>query len=201
MNQKPLTPAQTVGPFFHPGMLRDGIPAHQIARPGTSGEHIRVTGRVLDGEGQPIPDALIEVWQANSQGRFQHPADRRPLPLDAGFIGFGRVGTDEDGRYFFDTVKPGRVPFRADAPGAELQAPHLSLTVLARGLLHHLLTRVYFSDEPSNAADPILALVPAERRATLIARREDTPAGAVVYHLDIVLQGAGETVFFNPVKG
>jgi protocatechuate 3,4-dioxygenase, alpha subunit len=196
MSKLPLTPAQTVGPFFHPGMLRDGIPAHQIARPDTPGEHIRVTGRVLDGEAQPVPDAMLEVWQANRHGRYHHPADRRPLDLDAGFIGFGRVGTDEDGRYSFETIKPGRVPFRDES----LQAPHICLTVLARGLLHHLLTRLYFDDEPSNADDAILACVPLDRRDTLIARREELD-GALTYHFDIILQGTGETVFFNPVKG
>jgi protocatechuate 3,4-dioxygenase, alpha subunit len=191
-----LTPSQTVGPFFHPGMLRDGIPAHVIARADTPGEHIRVEGRVLDGEGAPVPDALVEVWQANSQGRYHHPSDRRPIMLDAGFIGFGRVGTDVNGRYAFETIKPGRVPFNDDT----LQAPHICLTILARGLLHHLLTRLYFADDLANADDPILGLVPAERRDTLLARR-DEDAEVVTYRFDIILQGEGETVFFNPVKG
>ncbi|HUG16567.1 MAG TPA: protocatechuate 3,4-dioxygenase subunit alpha [Thermomicrobiales bacterium] len=192
MTRRPLTAAQTVGPFFHPTMLRDDVPQHTLAAPGTVGQRVRVEGRVLDGAGAPAPDAVIELWQANSHGRYNHPADTRDLPLDPAFLGFARAGTDDEGRYWFDTVRPGRVPF----PDGRLQAPHLCLTVFARGLLHHLLTRVYFDDDAANADDPILLLVPSKRRATLIARSEGS---ATVFQHDIILQGDSETVFLNPV--
>lgn len=195
MTRFTLTPSQTVGPFFHPGMLRDGIPAHQIARPDTPGQHIRVEGMVFDGAGDPVPDAMIEIWQANSQGRYHHPADQRGRALDAGFIGFGRVGTDADGRYGYTTVKPGPVPFDTDT----FQAPHICLTIFARGLLQHLLTRMYFDDEPATEHDPVLSLVPPERRVTLLAiRAAEDSDGRATYQFDIVLQGDGETVFLNP---
>jgi protocatechuate 3,4-dioxygenase alpha subunit len=185
-----VTPTQTIGPFFSPALLRD--PQNVLATDDTAGERIRIEGRVLDGAGNVVPDALIEIWQANSHGRFNHPRDRRDLPLDPEFSGFGRSGTDDDGVYWFETIKPGPVPFE----DAQMQAPHLSVTVHARGMLNHAQTRLYFEDEPANADDPILALVPADRRSTLIARREEA-TGAVTYRLDIVLQGRGETVFFN----
>ncbi len=164
-----------------------------LAGPETAGERIRIEGGVLDGEGLPVPDALVEIWQANTHGRYNHPADRRQAPLDPSFVGFGRSGTDEDGRYWFETVKPGTVPF----DGERLQAPHICVTVFARGLLNHAVTRLYFEDEPANATDPVLQLVPEERRATLLARPELIGGGMVVYRFDIVLQGADETVFFN----
>jgi protocatechuate 3,4-dioxygenase alpha subunit len=139
---------------------------------------------------------MVELWQANAAGRYNHPADARDLPLDAAFIGFGRSGTEEGGRYWFDTVRPGPVPF-ADG---RAQAAHLSIAVFARGLLNHAFTRIYFADDPAIGDDPVLALVPAERRATLLA----TPGlvgGAMVYTLDLVLQGEGETVFFDFGRG
>jgi protocatechuate 3,4-dioxygenase alpha subunit len=185
-----VTPTQTIGPFFSPALLRD--PLNDLTTAETVGERIRVEGRVVDGAGQPVPDALIEIWQANAHGRFNHPRDRRELPLDPAFTGYGRSGTDDDGVYWFETVKPGPVPFEGD----RMQAPHLSVIVHARGMLNHAQTRLYFGDEAANADDPVLALVPADRRSTLIARREEAD-GKVVYRLDIVLQGRGETVFFN----
>lgn len=185
-----LTPTQTVGPFFSPALLRD--PLNILTTDETAGERIMIEGRVLDGAGNVVPDALIEIWQANSHGRFNHPRDQRDLPLDPEFGGFGRSGTDDDGVYWFETIKPGPVPFEGD----QLQAPHLSVMVHARGMLNHAQTRLYFEDEDANATDPILALVPADRRSTLIARRDETDGG-VVYRLDIVLQGRDETVFFN----
>ena len=188
-----VTPTQTVGPFFSPALLRD--PWNVLTTDSTVGQRIRVEGRVIDGAGAPVPDAMIEVWQANAHGRFNHPRDTRDLPLDPEFTGFGRSGTDEDGLYWFETVKPGPVPF-GNEPDGQVQAPHLSVTIHARGMLNHAQTRLYFEDEPSNDTDPILALVPAERRSTLIARRSVDTDG-VVYRLDIVLQGAGETVFLN----
>lgn len=186
-----VTPTQTVGPFFSPALLRD--PWNVLTTDETAGQRIRVEGRVIDGAGAPVPDAMIEIWQANAQGRFNHPRDTRAeLPLDPEFTGFGRSGTDDAGVYWFETVKPGPVPFDGD----QLQAPHLSLTIHARGMLNHAQTRLYFEDEPANDTDPILALAPADRRASLIARRSVEEDG-VVYRLDIVLQGLGETVFLN----
>ncbi len=185
-----VTPTQTVGPFFSPALLRDV--QNVLTTDATAGERIRVEGRVFDGVGNVVPDALVEIWQANSHGRFNHPRDTRDLPLDPEFGGFGRSGTDDAGVFWFETVKPGAVPFEAD----RMQAPHLSVTVHARGMLNHVQTRLYFEDEAANATDPILALVPADRRSTLIARREESD-GAVTYRLDIVLQGRGETVFFD----
>ncbi len=185
-----VTPTQTVGPFFSPALLRDV--QNVLTTDATAGERIRVEGRVFDGVGNVVPDALVEIWQANSHGRFNHPRDTRDLPLDPEFGGFGRSGTDDAGVFWFETVKPGAVPFEAD----RMQAPHLSVTVHARGMLNHVQTRLYFEDEAANATDPILALVPADRRSTLIARREESD-GAVTYRLDLVLQGRGETVFFD----
>ena len=189
-----LTASQTVGPFFAPALLREDARRNVLVRPETVGERIRIEGRVLDGDGAPIPDALIEIWQANAHGRYNHPADQGPAPLDPSFLGFGRSGTAEDGSYWFETVRPGRIPF----DGERLQAPHVCVTVFARGLLNHAVTRLYFEDEAANAGDPVLQCVPVERRATLLASRVAGRDGAqVVYRFDIVLQGAGETAFFN----
>lgn len=187
-----VTPTQTVGPFFSPALLRD--PWNVMTTDTTRGQRIRVEGRVIDGAGAMVPDAMIEVWQANASGRFNHPRDSRDLPFDPEFTGFGRSGTDDAGVYWFETIKPGPVPYQSQ--GDQLQAPHLSLTIHARGMLNHAQTRLYFEDEPANDSDPILALVPADRRGTLIARRAEED-GEVVYRLDIVLQGLGETVFLN----
>jgi protocatechuate 3,4-dioxygenase, alpha subunit len=187
-----LTSSQTVGPFFHPALLREDCRRHVLVQPETAGERIRIEGVVYDGEGAVVPDALVEIWQANSHGRYNHPLDQRDLPLDQGFTGFGRAGTDEAGRYWFETVKPGPVPF----VGVLFQAPHVCVTVFARGLMNQLVTRLYFEDEPANAGDLVLQLVPVDRRSTLLARR-DEEAGGVVYRFDIVLQGEGETAFFN----
>ncbi|MBI5583301.1 MAG: protocatechuate 3,4-dioxygenase subunit alpha [Deltaproteobacteria bacterium] len=187
-----LTPSQTVGPFFHPCLLRPEAQGQVLVTPATAGVRLRLEGRVLDGDGQGLSDALVEIWQANAAGRYHHPGDGRPLPLDPEFIGFGRCGTDPAGGYWFETIKPGPVPFDKTTP----QAPHICLAVFGRGLLNHLYTRLYFDDEPANGADPILARVPQPRRETLMARRSETK-GIVKYLFDIVLQGQGETVFFN----
>ncbi len=182
-----LTPFQTLGPFFDFGLvIRDG---GIVAQPGAHGHHIVIEGVVRDGEGAVLPDALVEVWQANAAGKYRHPADAQDRPLDPAFDGFGRVATDDSGHFSFKTVVPGRVP----GPDGKLQAPHLAIGVLARGLLTRLVTRLYFEGEPSNAEDPILALVPTERRSTLIAKRAATDR----YRFDIKLQGDGETVFFD----
>lgn len=187
-----LTPPQTIGPFFEPALLREDARRNVLVGPRTEGQRIRIEGRVLDGNGELVPDAMIELWQANSHGRYNHPADDRDVPLDRAFSGFGRAGTDNEGQFRFETIKPGPVP----APGGGWQAPHVCLTVFARGLLDHLATRLYFEDEPANADDPVLGLLPAERRATLVAQRDTAPDG-VVYRMDIVLQGAGETAFLR----
>jgi len=191
-----ITPSQTVGPYFHYGLTpRDydlgEVFSNNLVTPDASGERIRIEGRVIDGDGQGINDSMVEIWQADSAGRYAHPADRRALP-NASFKGFGRVATDKDGAYSFETIRPGGVP----GPNGAAQAPHIAVTVFSRGMLRHLYTRLYFSDETKNDADPILALVPAERRATLIAQRANR-AGQAVYTFDIRLQGNGETVFFD----
>jgi protocatechuate 3,4-dioxygenase alpha subunit len=192
MSAFPLIGSQTVGPFFSPALLREDARRNVLAQSETAGERIRIEGRVLDGDGVPVPDALVEIWQANAHGRYNHAAVQGPAPLDPPFQGFGRSGTGEDGNYWFETIKPGPVPF----DGERRQAPHICVTVFSRGLLNHLVTRLYFEDEPANAADPVLHCVPEERRATLLARRES--AGTmVVYRFDIILQGANETAFFN----
>jgi len=194
---KGITPSQTVGPFFKYGLTpndqydwNDAFTGNLVT-PDATGERIRVEGRVFDGDGAPVPDAMLEIWQADAQGRFADPQDKRALP-NTKFRGFGRVGTDANGTYAFDTIKPGAVP----DPDGKPQAPHLLLAVFARGMLRHLYTRIYFDGEAANAGDPVLALVPADRRATLIAEREPSN-GSAVYKLDLRLQGDGETVFFD----
>ncbi|QOZ35914.1 protocatechuate 3,4-dioxygenase subunit alpha [Bradyrhizobium sp. CCBAU 53421] len=191
-----ITPSQTVGPYFKYGLAPNGeyewndAFSNNLLTPDVSGERIRVEGKVYDGDGAVIPDCMLEIWQADAQGRFSDPQDARALP-NSSFKGFGRVGTDKSGGYSFDTIKPGSVP---DADGKQ-QAPHIVLAVFARGLLLHLYTRIYFDDEAANAGDSTLALVPADRRATLIAKRK---AGAGnVYTFDVHLQGDNETVFFD----
>ena len=193
-----FAPSQTVGPFFLNCLLREDARRNVLIQPETAGERIRIEGRVLDGDGEPVPDALVEIWQADAAGRYHHRADNRAgsHPADPTFIGFGRAGMDENGAYWFDTIRPGAVPFDADRSG-RMQAPHICVMVCARGLLNSLTTRLYFADDPANDADPILALVPAARRETLLARRLSSDGGAAVYRFDIILQGDGETVFFN----
>jgi len=194
MTKLPLTASQTVGPFFHDSLMRAGAQCDALATSATDGVRIRVEGRVLDGDGAAVPDALLEVWQANSHGRYNHPADQRDLPLDPAFTGYGRIATQGDGKFCFTTIKPGPVPFDR----RRIQAPHISVVVLGRGLLNHLYTRIYFEDESLTAVDPVLQRIPPDRRATLIAKRTSAEPGRdVVYRLDIVLQGANETVFFE----
>lgn len=182
------TPSQTVGPFFHFALPYPG--GETLTNEATLGERITIEGRVTDGEGAPVTDALLETWQANSQGRYNHPEDGQEKQLDPNFNGFGRTQTDEDGRFRFHTIKPGAVP----GPGGTMQAPHINMSVLGRGILKRMATRVYFSGEPGNADDPILALVPAERRDTLIA---ECIGDGAAYRFDIRLQGENETVFFD----
>jgi protocatechuate 3,4-dioxygenase alpha subunit len=184
------TPSQTIGPFFRPSLIRPGLDLP--VNPQTRGERIVIEGRVLDGDGVPVDDAIVEIWQANADGRYDHPDDTQEPRLDPNFHGFGRAATDASGWFRFRTIKPGAIP----APGEGLQAPHINVTIFARGLLKHLVTRIYFPDEPLNASDPVLALVPAERRSTLLARAIET-AGERVFRFDIVLQGEHETVFLG----
>ncbi len=191
-----ITPSATVGPFFLFGLVPSTLGGtdlitNDLVTPDVSGERIRIEGRVLDGDGAAVPDALIEIWQADGAGRYAHTQDGRARP-NAAFRGFGRAATDGDGRYAFETIKPGAVP----GPNGTMQAPHILVNLFARGLLTHLTTRIYFADEPTNATDAILALVPEERRRTLMARREDRNR-APVYAFDFVLQGQDETVFFE----
>ncbi|MBZ5627501.1 MAG: protocatechuate 3,4-dioxygenase subunit alpha [Acidobacteriia bacterium] len=184
------TPSQTVGPYFHLG-LTGGRSVARVAGEATKGERIALTFRVLDGDGAPINDAMIEIWQANAAGKYRHPDDPQTAPIEDDFWGFGRLATAEDGRCQFETIKPGRVP---DSRGV-LQAPHINVTVFARGLLRHLCTRVYFADDPANRQDPVLALVSEERRATLLLHPDPGRAGHWLF--DVHLQGERETVFFD----
>src|SRR6201989_1246533 len=196
-NLKGLTPSQTVGPFFKYGLTPNGQYdwnggfTNNLVTPDTSGERIRVEGRVCDGDGAPVPDCMLEIWQADAQGRFSDPQDKRALP-NSSFKGFGRCGTDAHSEHALDTTKPGQVP----DPDGKPQAPHLLLAIFARGMLLHLYTRIYFDAETTTAADPVMALVPADRRATLIATREKS-GGNAVYRFDIRLQGDNETAFFD----
>lgn len=182
------TPSQTVGPFFSFGLEWEDGP---LAVPeGTAGA-IRVSGRLLDGLGQPVPDGLVETWQADPEGRFAHPDDPRgAVEREDGFRGFARCSTDPEGNWSVLTLKPGAIP----GPGDTVQAPHIAVTVLARGLLSRLVTRIYFGDEEAaNAADPVLGGLRGgeAERATLIAAPVEGG-----YRLDIHLQGPDETVFF-----
>ena len=181
------TPFQTVGPFF--GFALVYADGGTLADAGTSGTRISIEGQVFDGAGAPVPDAIVEIWQANAAGRYHHPDDTGSAPLDPPFDGFGRLPTDANGRFVFETIKPGPVP----APDGRLQAPHILVSILCRGLLTRLVTRMYFDDDPAIADDPMLQLVPAARRPTLLAKSE----GGHRYRFDIKVQGADETVFFD----
>jgi protocatechuate 3,4-dioxygenase, alpha subunit len=185
---RPLqTPSQTVGPFFKPALIRSG--QESMVTPKSRGERVTIEGRVLDGDAAGVSDAMIELWQANADGRYDHPDDSQEKLIDPDFHGFGRAATDERGCFRFCTIKPGSVP----GPGNLLQAPHINVSIFARGLLKRLVTRIYFPDEPLNTADPVLNSVAAERRSTLVAH-SDQPG---ILRFDIVLQGENETVFFD----
>ena len=183
------TTSQTVGPFFQIGFQR-GCCA-ELAPPEISGERIVLEGRVLDGDGAPVPDAVLEIWQANARGKYAHPEDRQEKPLEAGFKGYGRIATENDGRFVLTTIKPGPVP----GPHGSTQAPHLVVSVFMRGLLKRLVTRIYFAGDPRNLDDPILKLIDSQRRATLMALPLSSEGGRL--HWDVVLQGPEETVFFD----
>lgn len=192
-----ITPSQTVGPYFAYGLtpLKDydwkDTFGSDLVTADADGERIRIEGHVADGDGIPITDCMLEIWQADSQGRYASPGDSRARP-NALFHGFGRTPTDRNGRYAFDTIKPGRVPGLND----KLQAPHIVIAVYARGMLRQSYSRIYFADEDLNGEDGILALVPAERRDTLIAQKS-TRDGRTIYTFDIRMQGEAETVFFE----
>lgn len=183
------TASQTVGPYLHIGLT--WLVTDNLAGPGVTGDPVTIEGRVIDADGKPVDDALVELWQANAHGRYDHPEDTRDIPLEAGFKGFGRVPTDAAGTFRFTTIKPGRVP----AAGGGLQAPHINVTIFMRGMLKQLRSRIYFPGDPANADDPVLQRVTAVRRDTLIARPATDRAGTLEWN--VVLQGAGETVFFD----
>jgi protocatechuate 3,4-dioxygenase, alpha subunit len=198
------TTSQTVGPYFQIGLARFYV--DDLTGPGVSGDAIEIAGRVFDGDGQPVPDGVIEIWQADAEGQYAHPEFSQELEsikkndapakehIDAprglgAFRGFGRVPTQADGSYRFKTIRPGRVP----APDGTLQAPHIDVSVFTRGLLRRLVTRIYFPDEASNAEDFALKLVEAGRRHTLIAKKLSDG----VLEWNVMLQGRDETVFFD----
>jgi protocatechuate 3,4-dioxygenase alpha subunit len=187
MTEHALTPSQTAGPYLSIGLLGGPITNRLVEE--SHPRAIRISGVLLDSAGDPVPDGLVEIWQANAAGRYAHPADdREEIPLEDGFTGFGRSGTEDAGHFEFVTIKPGRVPWVDE----RLQAPHLVVGVFARGLLKRVATRMYFPDEEAaNADDPVLLELDAAQRATLVAHAED---GSLRF--DIVLQGARQTAFF-----
>jgi protocatechuate 3,4-dioxygenase alpha subunit len=203
------TPSQTLGPFFHQGLVRTrsvfqspglcpddrAAIGNVLFNDGSAGPRIRIEGGVFDGLGEPVADALLEIWQANAEGHHHHPLDGHGAHRgEASSLGFGRAPTDERGAYYFETLKPGPVPWL----GGVAQAPHVNVILGARGMARHAFTRIYFFDsDAALAQDPVLLHVPAERRHTLIARATAGRAGVPTYHFDIHLQGESETVFFE----
>jgi len=184
-----LTPSQTVGPYF--SIALNQLTRSDLATAGGEGERVTIQGRVLDGDGQPVSDALIEIWQANAHGKYGHPEDVQDKPLEKDFLGWGRVATNANGEYSFTTVKPGRVP----GPGGTLQAPHINVAMFMRGLLLQLVTRIYFASENSNGEDPVLNLLDPERRSTLMA--SEVSGRKNVLEWNVVCSGENETVFFE----
>jgi len=184
-------PSQTIGPFFDFGLTANEA-LGCLAGPAATGQRIRLRLRLLDGAGEPVPDGMLELWQADANGIYRHPEDPRHSSADAAFTGFGRLASGANGVCVFETIRPGS----ADASHMRaVGAAHINLTVFARGLLGHLTTRIYFADDEALATDPVLALVPAERRSTLIAVPD--AADPDRWNLDIHLQGEHETVFFD----
>ena len=180
------TPSATVGPYLHLG-LTEKYSVTQIAPADAKGERIFLRCRVFDAENVPVNDAMIEIWQADGDGRYRHAADSSEIS----FSGFGRAATNQDGFCDFETIRPGRVP----ASDGKLQAPHISVAVYARGILLQLYTRMYFAGDSANEQDPVLALVPEARRKTLLAQPDAFhPNG---WQFDIRLRGENETVFFD----
>lgn len=187
------TGSQTAGPYFKFGL--DHPEWADLTGGGKAeGDKIRIEGKVTDGDGAAVPDALLEIWQANAAGKYAHPEDRQEKAVDANFRGFGRCSTDKDGHYHFLTIRPGALPGR----GNTLQAPHIGVRIFARGLLKHVMTRLYFPEEALNKTDPVLGSIEdAARRQTLIGAAKGAEGATKVYRFDIVLQGKGETVFFD----
>jgi protocatechuate 3,4-dioxygenase, alpha subunit len=182
-----LSPSQTIGPFFHGFLQVDG----RVAGPDARGERIALWIRLSDADREPMADAMVEVWQADAEGRYPHPADPRGADADPEVRGHGRLAADGEGVCVFETVRPGRVP----GPEGRLQAPHVLVSVFARGILNRVATRVYFEGDPANDDDPVLKCVPEERRHTLLARRSEVDP--TVWRIEIRLSGEGETVFFD----
>ena len=183
------TTSQTVGPYFSIGLTR--LKKDNLASTEVSGERITISGRVLDGDGAGVPDAMLEIWQANSHGKYAHPEDKQNKNLEAAFQGYGRIPTDANGVFCFQTIKPGSVA----GPDDKSQAPHIAVSVFTRGLLRRLVTRIYFPDESANAGDFVLNLVEPARRGTLIAHKLAGQEGHLEWN--VVLQGDKETVFFD----
>ena len=186
---RPATTSQTVGPYFTIGL--EPLNRTQIASPQTEGERITIQGQVLDGDGEPVPDALLETWQADAQGRYIHPEGAKSEPGKIEFFGFGRVPTDENGRFCFTTIKPGPVP----GPEGTTQAPHIVVSIFMRGLLTRLITRIYFSGDARNEKDYVLSLIEAARRRTLMAF--PVTEDKTVLSWNVHLQGENETVFLD----
>lgn len=200
-----ITPSQTVGPFFAYGLTPKGraqwdpngsyswkqTVGDNLVTPDTTGQKIRIEGVILDGDGMPINDAMLEIWQADAQGRYANPRDNRALP-NTQFKGFGRSATDKNGVFGFETIKPGAVP----GPNGQNQAPHVMFCIFSRGMLRQVYTRMYFADEAGNGSDPVLALVPEDRRGTLVAHKQ-IKGDVLIYRFNIHMQGDNETVFFD----
>ena len=195
MADRGITPSQTAGPYFAfaltPGAAYayPALVGNDLTTSDAVGDTIVITGRLLDGKGQPLPDGFLELWQADGAGRYSSGEQRQ----NTSFKGFGRSATTADGIFSFRTVKPGAVA----APGGGKQAPHINVSIFARGILRRMFTRIYFAGEAANADDPVLSLVPADRRDSLIARRDGEAGGVPKYVFDVRLQGENETVFFE----
>lgn len=199
----PTTPSQTVGPFFSIGFA--WLERTDLTGPSNNGIRVTIRGRVIDGDGQPVPDAVLEIWQADSEGRYAHTEDAADRMTASHFFGFGRVPVSHNGEFQFTTIKPGGVP----AANGKLEAPHLVVSIFMRGLLRHLVTHIYFPGEAANESDPVLASIPASRRHTLIAgvdnssgsasnrRDQMNAADRETLVWDVHLQGDNETVFFD----
>lgn len=185
-----LTAAQTVGPFVSIGFEKAAVP--DVAPAGVAGERVVITGRIFDGDGVPVTDAVIETWQANTYGKYAHPDDTQEKLLEENFKGFGRVLADAQGQFRLTTIKPGKVSSPDVLQGLE-QAPHITVVIFMRGLLKHLMTRIYFPDDAANAVDPVLNLIPVVRRGTLIAVKSTDST----LQWNVHLQGPQETVFFD----
>ena len=183
------TPSQTVGPFFGPALIQTG--GDNLVVEDTRGERVSIEGRIIDGDGAPVTDAMVEIWQANAEGKYDHLDDDQEKLLDPHFHGYGRAATDSHGAFRFHTIKPGAIP---GIDGA-LQAPHINVSIFARGLLKRLVTRIYFPGEQLNTTDAVLNSTPRERRATIIGEWTDATHRALRF--EIILQGANETVFLD----